>query len=929
MTSQMTFGQLKPVQTNINSHHKAMKKILKFMILSSAVLITGCKDDTLLPDRPLIGYEEGDVVFTVANEPNTRTMYQDNWDETEPQQIFWGNYLTDVADNIKVYCKAAVQQQICTYQVNPQGVKSHIAESITKITPKSMQWGNQNETHNFYAFYPADLAGDAFLNGSDNTISAEIEINQSPVKFTGVYGSGANQTTLEGLQAITDHSTASEANSTVVYGLPNMRSAIMVAQKEMTPQEYGNPVPLQFNVLADVLDLTINGPVTPNTLGGNGNSRAFIEIYSVTITGPENSVLSGTFNINMADGTVSNAVGENEIYIPTSNTNNNVRLHVRSDKDMTGIPTEGQIDHFRLRAFLVPGQITDMSNLTITVSTDCGEYQQKLDAATMVTGHIHPIKLKYFKEPGIEFDFTKWLSQLNDDIFLSELSIPGSWHTANSAYQGSAAGDLQAQYDAGIRAFEVHTKNGTTLMDYDDMTKVFSNSNIQYTEPYSSYGNITTTTNGSNAGEIQEGSSTTETNWTSTQQTETQTVTQSGWVLAQNRTLTNYMIPKFSLRLYRTSDDITSATSMSDNVITLANKMNPTGIMFFEFGMDGQAAVSNVPAQETGQVSYTRSKTFTRAGTRTRTRTRTSAFRDWPAWPDWQTDGSDITWDEDPDLFTDNDQWQQTGSSTASSTTTTTVDGQAAWAIAVESCIRRLAKTDNTATKKKILYNGEILASTTLGDVRGQCIAKVNTNGEGNEENGWFDQVPAIFSRWIEGSGSEPLTINLQWGSPVAPFGTGGVPTTPLRWCFTELDNIANSVTIDDKTMTGLEMRQQAIDKFLDMSFANYTGGLHRTFYECAIGGGSGAVSPTEVATSLNKYMSGKLKTLNRKASPLGLVFMNFVVDDSNTYGSKELIRLIINNNRAFTMNRRGVSKKNVGDNTNSSFTNNSNNPLK
>jgi len=728
------------------------------MILSSAVLITGCKDDTLLPDRPLIGYEEGDVVFTVANEPNTRTMYQDNWDETEPQQIFWGNYLTDVADNIKVYCKAAVQQQICTYQVNPQGVKSHIAESITKITPKSMQWGNQNETHNFYAFYPADLAGDAFLNGSDNTISAEIEINQSPVKFTGVYGSGANQTTLEGLQAITDHSTASEANSTVVYGLPNMRSAIMVAQKEMTPQEYGNPVPLQFNVLADVLDLTINGPVTPNTLGGNGNSRAFIEIYSVTITGPENSVLSGTFNINMADGTVSNAVGENEIYIPTSNTNNNVRLHVRSDKDMTGIPSEGQIDHFRLRAFLVPGQITDMSNLTITVSTDCGEYQQKLDAATMVTGHIHPIKLKYFKEPGIEFDFTKWLSQLNDDIFLSELSIPGSWHTANSAYQGSAAGDLKAQYDAGIRAFEVHTKNGTELKDYDDMTKDFNRSNIQYTEPYSSYGAITTTPDNTNVGSLVEGSSHESTSGYT--DTETQEVTQTGWILTQTRTVTNYMIPKFSLRLYRTSDDITSATSMSDNVITLANKMNPTGIMFFEFGMDGQSAVSNVPAQETGQVSYTRSKTVTRKGTRTRTK-----YTWQTRWGDW----SDPEWN-DGDQFTDNDPWQQTGSSTASSTTTTTVDGQAAWAIAVESCIRRLAKTDNTATKKKILYNGEILASTTLGDVRGQCIAKVNTNGEGNEENGWFDQVPAIFSRWIEGSGSEPLTINLQWGSP-APSG--------------------------------------------------------------------------------------------------------------------------------------------------------------
>lgn len=894
------------------------------MILSSAVLITSCKEETLLPDRQLIGYEEGDVVFTVANEPNTRTMYQDNWEETTSQQIYWGNYISDDVDNIKVFCKVAAQQQVCSYQVNPQGVKSNIAESITKITPKAMQWGNPNETHNFYAFYPADLAGDNLLNGTDNTISAQIEINQSPVKFIGKYGAEGNEQTLEGLEAIGAHTGASQDNSTVVYGLPNMRSAIMVAESSMTPDLYGKDVPLQFKVLADVLDLTINGPVTPNTLGGNGVSREYIDIWSVTIKGPENSVLTGSFNLNMSDGTVTNAVGENEIYIPTSNTSNNVRLHVRSESDITGAPTAKQIDHFRLRAFLVPGQITNLQDLTVVVSTDCGEYEQKLDASAMVTGKIHPIKLKYFTEPGIDFDFAKWLGQLHDDIFLSELSIPGSWHTANASFQGTAAGDLKAQYDAGIRAFEVHTKNATTMLDYDDLTKAFNTTNIQYTEPYSSYGDITTIAKQITEEPLVEGTITSDVGTWPT--TDTQEVSQSGWELTQTRSLSNYLIPKFSLRLYRTQDDIDSGTSMSDNVIALAEKMNETGIMFFEFGMDGQEEVEKVPALQTGVTSYTRSKMVTRTGTRTRTRT-SYYTGDWSA----------VTWANDNDKFTDNDAWEQTGSTSTSVTTETTVDGKAAWGIAVESCIRRLAKTVNPTTGKNILYSGEITANTTLGDVRGQCIAKVNTNDEYNENNGWFTQVPALFSRWIDGSKAEPLTINLQWGKPIAPYGVGEVPTSPLRWCFTELDNIPATVTINGQQMSGLEMREKAIDKFLEVSFANYLDGSHRTFYECAIGGFERTTNANNtysdnyeiVATTLNTYLAGKLKTLNRKASPLGLVFMNFVVDPDNKYGSQELIRLIINNNRAFTMNRRGASTKQVGDNTNSSFTNNSNNPLK
>lgn len=66
----------------------------------------------------------------------------------------------------------------------------------------------------------------------------------------------------------------------------------------------------------------------------------------------------------------------------------------------------------------------------------------------------------------------------------------------------------------------------------------------------------------------------------------------------------------------------------------------------------------------------------------------------------------------------------------------------------------------------------------------------------------------------------------------------------------------------------------------------------------------------------------------------MGLVFMNYVIPptgEEDTFKSSELIRAVINNNKAFLLHRKGedATTADVKDNTNSSFSNNSNNPLK
>ena len=119
----------------------------------------------------------------------------------------------------------------------------------------------------------------------------------------------------------------------------------------------------------------------------------------------------------------------------------------------------------------------------------------------------------------------------------------------------------------------------------------------------------------------------------------------------------------------------------------------------------------------------------------------------------------------------------------------------------------------------------------------------------------------------------------------------------------------------------------------------NYAGGLHRTFYESAIGGYTGgANSPTaadcqDCAQQLNTFALSRITNPTRQAVPLGLVFMNYVIPptgEESTYNSAALIRAIINNNKAFILNRRSSQDTPaVENNVNSHFNNNTNNPLK
>lgn len=405
-------------------------------------------------------------------------MYQDDWDAEKAQSLYWGNYISTNQDKIRVFC-ANASSQIGTYTVTPKEADSNVAGSVTKEGEKGVQWGAQGTAHTFYAFYPAERCGSGYTQGT-NVISAEVTPSQSPATYrtitAGDVAEGDAATIFRRINANTEQEAT---RRTVTYGQPDMSAALMMAKTETQTTDFGQPVALHFNVVADVLDITVNGPVVPNTLNGNDKPAAdYISIHSVEVKSKSGKAISGNFNINL-DGITKNGNyltvksdqitnGNDYVLIQTSDAAGTLypRLNVRSNTPGTN---NSNLDQLRLRAFLIPGQVTDLSDLQIIVETDCGTYTQDLNTQTMASGQIHRVKLKYFKTEGQSIDYGSWIAQLDPNIYLTELSIPGSWYsysfgdTGNKKFQTL---DLQQQYNAGVRAFQLHCGISQSVSDF-------------------------------------------------------------------------------------------------------------------------------------------------------------------------------------------------------------------------------------------------------------------------------------------------------------------------------------------------------------------------------------------------------------------------------------------------------------------------------
>ena len=224
---------------------------------------------------------------------------------------------------------------------------------------------------------------------------------------------------------------------------------------------------------------------------------------------------------------------------------------------------------------------------------------------------------------------------------------------------------------------------------------------------------------------------------------------------------------------------------------------------------------------------------------------------------------------------------------------------------------------DNAKSLK--LYQAPISSNTTVGDVLGQMIVKVNANVEANKFITYTPTLNALISEGsmmseekhkegdaILGSFTTMQESDIYWGNN----------KTDLKYYYHQ----AQRTTDDNTTVSGVPKfseREATINQIIKQSTEIYKTNKNRGWFQLGIGGykrnstglGSDKADQLAAATRLNPYV---LSLINKKLnsedelapSPVGIVLMNYCTGTEAQGNGQALVNVILQMNGKFYLNR-------------------------
>lgn len=423
-----------------------MKKNI-FLIAGIALtaMFSGCADENLdnTVKNPVKSGEE--IMFgsklsgdadVIESKPGTRTVYGDRTTTGVP--VYWE---ADGSDKIAIFCNQASQpaDHLVTYKITPDETDHATAATVAKVNTSEagLQWGDLDTEHRFYAFYPASAVKGSAEEDQTGQITANIPVTQQVQEWRkGTFES--SDTVFNG--------------KTVYFGLPNMDYAYMYAYNAVTPSEVdkSQAINLQFHNLVTVLDITVQGP---------SSGTATITNINVDAIEGEKPILTGDFTCNIRN-TETGVIGTCD---PVGDFNEERgRISIPCYDKKTGQFIQlGPNELLNVKAYIIPQDKNTVTKRTlrVTVSLLNGAPCRK----TLQTADVTPHKINRVILPPLTIGGTNyWMSSLDPNIYVSELSLPGSkmsyLTSANGAdivYQNAT---IKEQLLDGVRAFIFHTQ---------------------------------------------------------------------------------------------------------------------------------------------------------------------------------------------------------------------------------------------------------------------------------------------------------------------------------------------------------------------------------------------------------------------------------------------------------------------------------------
>lgn len=410
-----------------------MNKGFLISIFTLSLMIIGlasCVNDNVTGGKPLPKGTEFDFGTTV--DANLSRTYYDPADVANPNapywKIFW-NY-QDPLDQVYIYSPQAMTgRQQAAYTVH--GVKDQYSATATKNSEIGIQLSDAN-TYDFYGMYPAQNV--KANSGSGHSLSATMPIFQT-ASTTEIMNS---ENPVGNLETSAD-----------------MNSALMIAKKEgfMPSTQNNAKVDLQFEPFATTLNVTVNGVEQSNF-----NYKVLITSIIIEADAP----IAGDFTYNYDTKAIT--FGENK--------SNFIQIDTKF-KDAAGhqigVPM-GPDSKLNVRAFMIPNP--NVKSLKVKVVTSAAQTLTKnLNMNKFTESQIHFVKLPKINASDLKFDYKIWLSQLDPNIYLSEISMPGSALTFSyklkDDVQRTQTLNLTEQFENGIRVFQFHVNTVNQTSTYD------------------------------------------------------------------------------------------------------------------------------------------------------------------------------------------------------------------------------------------------------------------------------------------------------------------------------------------------------------------------------------------------------------------------------------------------------------------------------
>lgn len=396
-----------------------------YLLGLSLLALVACNQENM-PERPT-PTPGAEVKFGVSlNKTDvTRTIYGEEKENAGKTvfPIYWVD-----GDKVLVTSPQCLNgRNTAQYKVSVAHDKQqNYATSLDKTGEAGVQWG-QKDFADFYSVYPADNAS---VQGT---------------KFS---------LTMPNVQLDTlDRDNKAYAD---------MNACFMEAVSKGVAN--GHDVHLTYEPLSTAIRFTLHGPSS-----GQGHIGEVI-ISQVVLRADK--PIAGDFTVDMSTPTPTVTV------TPGGKTYNEITLYTYYPSTESNL-TLGLDKEVELNAFVIPYKDLVVSEKwELEVTTAQGIYTIPLKGKGTHDGKLMPGRIHRFKGklPSLSakanWNPSNWMKNIPRNVYLSEISIPGSWNSLNKEFQYAADGKseldvnsvkaqvaaIDSQYNAGVRAFHIDTR---------------------------------------------------------------------------------------------------------------------------------------------------------------------------------------------------------------------------------------------------------------------------------------------------------------------------------------------------------------------------------------------------------------------------------------------------------------------------------------